>query len=453
MLTLASLVSSLPKYTVDPSPDRDIPLRKVVVDSRRVGRGDLFVALKGEHDDGHNYIGDAIRAGAAAVLAQWWPDNLGVGPAARVMVPDTLRALQEAAGGWRRKHSVRVIAITGSVGKTSTKDATATLLSRKFKALKSEGNLNTEIGVPLTLLELDDHQKAVIEMGMYLPGDIALLCKIALPQVGVVTNVGPSHLERTGSLEATAKAKGELVEALPPEGLAILNGDDPLVRSMSSGAKAKVLYYGTQEGLDLRATDVKSRGLSGITFSVKWQGQGRRLETCLIGVHSVYTALAAAAVALNEGMEMEEVAEGLKHLESGNRIKVIPGPGGSVILDDTYNSSPASCLAALSILEEMKGERIAVLGDMLELGDAEEEGHRSVGRRAAEVASCLITLGQRARTIAEEARAAGLKDVRAVSSHDEVVVALRGALRRDCYVLVKGSRGLAMENIVKKLCE
>ncbi len=434
--------------------NKDIKINKVVTDSRQVSPGDMFVALIGERDDGHNYITDAVRAGASAVLAQRWPEDLRTGTETviKIIVDDTGQALRCMASGWREKHAVSVVGITGSVGKTSTKDATAALLSTKFEVLKSQGNLNTEIGVPLTLLELKvSHEKAVLEMGMYVPGDIALLCTIAKPDVGVVTNVGPTHMERTGSLEATAKAKRELVEALTKDGTAILNGDDPLVLSMSEHTKAKKIVYGTRTGLDLWAEGLRSNGLSGISFTMHWLSEKMEMDTPLVGRHSVYTALAAAGVALSQGLSLEEVALGLRDLVDVNRIKIVQGPMESTILDDTYNASPASCIAALDLLSQMPGQKIAVLGDMLELGRGEEAGHREVGRRAAEVADYVVTLGIRARFIADEATKAGLSNVEPADTHDEAIKIIKEVMRQGANILVKGSRGLAMENIVRGL--
>lgn len=453
MLTLRALVPSLDRGTVDPDLSiKDVTVNRVVTDSRQVSTGDMFVALIGERDDGHNYIKEAITAGACAILAQRWPIGLEVEAVTKVIVDDTGQALRQMAKGWRQRHRVEVVGITGSVGKTSTKEAIATLLSTKFKVLRSQGNFNTEIGVPLTLLELDEsHQKAVLEMGMYVPGDIALLCTLADPDVGVVTNVGPTHMERTGSLQATAKAKRELVMSLTKDDFAVLNGDDPLVLSMSDCTRAETIIYGTQLGHDLWSENLRTNGLAGIEFTMHWQDEKIEVETPLVGRHSVYTAMAASAVAISQGFSLREVALGLRELVDANRIKILKGLMESTILDDTYNASPASCIAALDLLSQLEGEKIAVLGDMLELGEAEEAGHREVGRRVAATADHLITLGARARIIADEARKRGLRHVEAVDTHDEAIKAIRGVMRQRSNILVKGSRGLAMENIVRGL--
>lgn len=369
-------------------------------------------------------------------------------------VHDTLTALQTLAGYWRRQHPVEVIGITGSVGKTTTKEAVATVLSTKYVVLKNEGNLNNEIGLPLTLLQLTrNHQKTVLEMGMYALGEIKALCDIALPQLGVVTNVGPTHLERLGSLERIAQAKAELVESLPSDGVAILNGDDPRVRAMRELTQAQTLLYGLDPTFDVWASDVEGKELEGIRFRLHQAAGSASVDIPLLGRHSVYNALAAAAVAFAQGFNLEEVVEGLRHLGCLPRLVVKRGLKGCTIIDDTYNASPASTLAALDLLSELQGRKIAVLGDMLELGSLEVEGHHQVGRRAAEVVDRLIVVGERGIVIGKEALSCGLKDVQFASSNDEAAKRLQEFLGPEDYVLVKGSRGMAMEQIVDKIKE
>ena len=433
-------------------PDEPVPFTGVTTDSRRVQPGHLFVALRGERDDGHRYIEEAVRAGAEGVIAQQWPEGAVLSPRARFLVRDTQEALQALAMGWRARHSLRVIGVTGSVGKTTTKDAIAKVLGLKYNVLKSPGNMNTEIGLPLALLAIEpSHQRAVVEMGMYSIGDIALLCRIAKPEVAVVTNIGPSHLERTLTLEATAKAKGELVESLPENGVAVLNGDDPLVMSLAERTGARVITYGLSAGCRVRGEDVVSSGLGGIEFTLRWGDRNRRIKAPLLGRHSGYTALAVAAVAFNDGLTWDEVEQGLGELGGVDRIQVRDGINGAVLLDDTYNASPASTVAALDLLSEMKGRRIAVLGDMLELGPFEEEGHLLVGKRAASATDRLIVVGPRAAIIGREAARVGLKSVDYAYSTREALGKLPPLLSPGDFVLVKGSRSLGMESIVKAL--
>lgn len=423
---------------------------RVVIDSREAGPGDLFFALHGEHRDGHDFVPAAVAAGAEGVVVERpleVPKQVAL-----FLVSDSLKALQRLAAYWRCRHPVRVVAVTGSVGKTTCKEVIAAVLRHRLRVLKSEANLNTEIGVPLTLLGLGpQHQRAVLEFAMYGPREIALLAGIAQPEVGVVTNVGPVHMERLGSLGAIAAAKAELVEALPPEGIAVLNGDDPWVAAMAVRTRARVLLYGQSAQCHLRAEDVVSHGLDGISFRLVWGSESVPTSTRLPGRHHIYPCLAAAAVALGEGMGLREVAEVLAEARPEPRLRVLPGPRGSTLLDDSYNASPASMLAALDLLAEMPGRRIGLLGEMRELGAASRDGHLRVGRRAAAVCHQLLVVGEGARPLAEAAEEAGLRNVRFLASAEEATEALRRLLRQGDYLLVKASRALALERVVDAL--
>lgn len=429
----------------------------VVADSRRVVPGALFVALPGERTDGHRFIADAVTRGATGVLARGWPDDAPAGLRERATlfpVADPLLALQQLAAYWRSRHPVRTVGVTGSVGKTSTKEAIAGLLSGRSTVLKSTGNLNTEIGVPLVLLQLTpQHTHLVVEMGMHHVGDIALLCTLARPQLGVVTNVGPTHLERLGTLQRIVEAKTELPASLPAEGVAVLNADDPLVRAMAGRTAARVVTYGTSPAADCHASSIRTFGLEGLEFDLRWGGQRRRVRTALLGRHNVYTALAASAVALLEGCSLDDVAHGLAGLADTARIRVRHTAAGALVLDDTYNASPASVMAALDLLADLPGRRVAVLADMLELGAEEANGHRTVGEHAARRAEALVAIGPRAATIAEAAAAAGLGPVRHFATKDEALPALRELDRQGNVLLFKGSRGMALDELVATLCE
>lgn len=442
----------------------DQPLTNVVVDSREAQAGGCFVALRGEHRDGHDFVADAFGRGAVVAVVQRDP---GIGcpvlnphgplPVGQVSLPFCLRvtdgiaALQQMAAYWRSRFNPRVIGITGSVGKTSTKELVYSVLRQRYRTLRSEGNLNNEIGLPLTLLRLTaEHQAVVLEMGMYALGEIAALAAIAKPQVGIITNVGPSHLERLGSLENIAAAKAELVEALPADGVAILNADDPMVRAMAKKTRARVFTYGLEPGCDLWASDIESRGLEGIRFYFRYGSQALQVKVPLLGRHSVHTALRAAAAGLVEGLSWEEIVAGLQNVGAQLRLIAVPGIHGTTLLDDTYNASPASGIAALNLLADLTGRRIAVLGDMLELGDYEKEGHQMVGLRAADVVQKLITVGPRARWIAEAALAGGMKqeDVFIAENNDAALMHLSQIVSPGDIILVKGSRALGMESIV-----
>jgi len=469
MLTLADVVEALAGER--PAGGDDV-LTETVVDSRQVIPGAMFVALPGERHDGHDFVDDAFRRGATLALTarpvEGWPSldlRAGFDAAAWedfqtpgcVIVEDPLAALQQIARFWRRKMAhVRVIGITGSVGKSTTKELTAQVLSSRYRTLKNLGNFNNEIGLPLTLLRLTEgYERAVLEMGFYVPGDIALLCDIAQPQVGVVTNVGLVHAERAGSQDTIARGKAELVEALPPapEGVAVLNYDDVRVRNMAARTRARVFFYGLSPKAHLWADQIEGLGLEGIRLRLHYRGETLTVKVPLLGRHSVHTVLRATAVGLVEGLAWGEIVAGLRTDYTQLRLVAVRAFNGALLLDDTYNASPQSTLAALNLLADLPGRRVAVLGDMLELGPYEHEGHWKVGLRAAEVASLLVTVGERARVIAEAARQAGLPADRIVetSDADQAVAVLREMLQPDDVVLVKGSRGVKMDRIVAAL--
>jgi UDP-N-acetylmuramoyl-tripeptide--D-alanyl-D-alanine ligase len=430
------------------------PFRRAVIDSRQAGPGDLFVALPGERHDGHDFAAEAVRAGAAGALLARPVD--GTDSAARFYVDDPLAALQQLAAAWRRAlPQTSVVGVTGNVGKTTTKLMAASVLRARYRVHASESNYNNEIGVPLCLLELDpDVERAVIEMGMYTTGEIAQLARWAQPRTGVVLNVGPVHLERAGTLETITRAKRELVEALPADGHAILNVDDARVRAMAGHTRARVWRIGLAADADVRATDLESHGARGFAFTLRVSGADeRRVHVPAPGAHLVSNVLAAAAVGLAEGLPLDEVACALGRLAPGLRLRVRELAGGVTLVDDSYNASPASTLAALELLAELPGRRLALLGDMRELGELSAESHRQVGRCAAELADVLYTIGELGRAIGEAALDAGAAPdaVRHLGSTEEAAEALRAELRPGDALLVKGSRAMALERVVAAL--
>jgi UDP-N-acetylmuramoyl-tripeptide--D-alanyl-D-alanine ligase len=357
---------------------------------------------------------------------------------------------------WRRKLHLRVIGITGSVGKTTTKELIAEVLNQRYRTLKNEGNLNNEIGLPKTLLSLSEgHERAVLEMGFYVPGEIAFLCEIALPHVGVITNVGTVHAERAGSQDVIASGKAELVQSLPPapEGVAILNYDDPWVREMASQTQAHVFFYGLDPRADLWADNVEGLGLDGIRFRLHYRNEVLHLRAPLIGRHSVHTVLRSAAVGLVEELTWQEIVNGLRSEHAQLRLVAVRAESGALIMDDTYNASPESTLAALNLLDELEGRKVAVLGDMLELGPYEKRGHNMVGLRAAQVVDELVTVGELGRIIAAAARQAGLsmEKITDLDDSQQAIEYLRERLSERDVVLVKGSRGMRMDQIVADL--
>lgn len=464
MLTLADLVES--EQGIRPAVATP-GISEAVVDSRLSIPASLFVAIL----NGHQFVKAAFERGSTLALIQNEVDgdipvlDLTVPftsktrlpqPPFAIRVVDTTQSLQNLAAFWRKKFNLRVIGITGSVGKSTTKELVAEVLSKKFRTLKNLGNYNNEIGLPLTLLRLTPgYECAVLEMGFYVPGEIKLLCDIALPQVGILTNIGTVHAERAGSQADIARGKSELVQALPeaPDGTAILNLDDPWIAPMAGQTKARVFYYGLDPKADLWADQIVSQGLAGIRFHLHYQGASFPTHAPVIGQHSIHTVLRAVSAALVEGMSMPEIINTLQHARNQLRLVTVNTRHGALLLDDTYNASPESTLAALNLLHDLPGRRIAVLGGMFELGIYEQSGHEKVGIRAAQVADRLYTFGENARMIASAALQAGMsaKAVFEFDDPDLLISELESTLKAGDVVLVKGSHGLRMDRIVQAL--
>jgi UDP-N-acetylmuramoyl-tripeptide--D-alanyl-D-alanine ligase len=467
MLKLADVIEALCKQRPN---NAEKVITQAVIDSRMAIPGCIFFALQGEHVDGHDYVGHAFEQGASYALVEkdmsarfnqldlrQYPDEetlANIEEPACLLVEDSVSALQTIAKFWRSRLDVVVVGITGSVGKSTTKELVAEVLSHRYPTLKNEGNYNNEIGLPLTILGLTQgHRRAVLEMGFYVPGEIKFLCDIARPKIGVVTNIGTVHAERAGSQEIIAAGKAELVESLPPDGVAVLNFDDPLVRGMAEKTDAQVVFYGLSEESDVWADQVEGLGLEGIRFRLHFRNETLHLRVPMLGRHSVHTALRAAAVGLADGLDWQEIISGLRFGHMQLRLMAVRSNKGALLLDDTYNASPQSTLAALNLLEELDGRRIAVLGDMLELGQYERQGHEMVGIRASEIAEMLITVGARGRMIAESARSAGMPPDRIleVENTQAATEALAKILGPEDVVLIKGSRGMRMDAIAPAL--
>lgn len=472
MLTVADIAAAIREGHNGmpvPSGAQAIEVGRVVIDSREARPGSLFVALRGERRDGHEFIPAAVAAGAVAVIAERAPvgfpgpvldlcgpilEPCSIAAPVCLLVPNSLLALQAAAGYWRRQHDVRVVGITGSVGKTTCKELVAAVLSQKYGTLRSQGNFNNEIGLPLTLLQLDpSHKRVVLEMGMYALGEIAQLAEIARPDIGIVTNVGHSHLERLVTIERIAQAKAELPRSLPAAedgGVAILNADDERVLTMAHQTRARVFTFGLNPDADLWADEIESQGLEGVRFRFHVGRQDLGVHLPMLGRHSVHSALAAASVALVDGLDWPETITGLTEQAAQLRIVVVPGPSGSTVIEDTYNSSPASALAALNLLADLNGRKVAVLGGMHELGSFTHEGHKLVGRRAREVADQIVTVGALGRLIGEQAIEAGMAPgaVRMAETNAEAAAILRRTAQQGDMIVVKGSRAVQMEEIV-----
>lgn len=423
----------------------------VSTDSRTLRRGEAFLALRGEKYDGHDFTGQALAAGASALIVE---EKMDFPPGVAVIrVASTLLALGKLAAYHRQRFSVQVIGVTGSNGKTTTKEMIGALLEEKYKVLKSAMNYNNEVGLPLTLLKMKPPTEVVVlEMGMRGEGEIAYLAGLARPTVGVVTNVGVSHMELLGSREAIARAKGELIASLNREGLAVLNADDPYVRAMQGLFPGRSVFYGFEEEAepDLRAVAVRPAG-GGQEVEVAGKWGPFTFFLPLPGRHNVANALAAAATALSFGLSPGQVAAGFKKLPPVDKRLRILETRGITVIDDTYNADPDSVQKALEVLGKMKGRKIAVLGDMLELGEISGQAHRETGNMVADYGcTALFAYGPRSEETVAAAAEAGVFS-RHYADKKRLIRDLKNYLAPGDHVLVKGSRGMKMEEIVEEL--
>lgn len=432
----------------------DAAVRGVSTDSRSIGQDELFVPLRGERFDGHSYLRQVAERGAAVCLIEegWLKQHGLPEPLIGIAVKDTLKALGDLAAVYRQRFAPLVIGVTGSNGKTTTKEMLASILRLTGPGLATEGNLNNLIGLPQMVFRLQsEHRWAVFEMGMSEPGEIDRLAEIAQPKVGIVLNAFPAHLQSMGSLEAVAKAKGELLFRISDNGLAVVNGDDPKIVSLPQNPSARRISFGIRRG-EVRAEAIRSRGAAGQTFTmVTPKGEAEvRLAAC--GSHNTYNALAATAALLEE-VPLATIVDGLEQFQPYNgrfRIEQLPTV---TLIDDSYNANPASTGAALATLAEIKegGRAFVALGDMLELGGDEAELHRMVGVQAAQVADRLYLVGALTAHTAEGAREAGMTSDRVISGMDHAAVAadIMAQAKPGDFVLVKGSRGMRMEKIAE----
>jgi alanine racemase len=436
------------------NPRQETSFGDFAFDSRNIEPGQLFLALVTETGDGHDYILDACRAGATGVLCQRAPADL---PSSVIglIVENTQQALLDYARYILARRHIEVIGVTGSLGKTTTKEAIAAVLAVGRSVFKNYGSYNGRFGLPVALGQLEEGQQlAILEMACDSLDEIRDLAEITRPVTGVVTSVSHSHLEFLGTLEDIAREKGRLVEALPAHGLAILNHDDTRVRAMAERTRARVLTFGLHHEADLWADDVAVTP-TGTSFSAHWGADKVPLRIPLLGAQCVYAALAAAAVGLAYGLDWAQIAKGLDAIQPlPGRTRLLAGIRGSQILDDSYNANPASTSAALDVLGTLPAKRrLAVLGDMVQLGDYTEEGHRLVGRRCAQIVDVLVTKGELARLIAEEALHNGLaaENVHITYSTEDAVRALRAIIREGDLVLLKGSAESRLEFVTREL--
>ena len=438
----------------------------VSADSRSIKPGELFIALTGENFDGHNFIETALQKGAcgAIVRSGWFKGSSGLNDLNFfvVEVDDTLKALGDIAMLWREKHQILVVAITGSNGKTTTKEMAALILSQKFRVLKTEGNLNNLIGLPLTVLNIDDsHDVAVLELGMNSFGEIARLSEICKPDIALITNVGSGHLEGLGSIEGVAKAKGEILEGLKAGGTFVFNADDSYIREIAKGWKGNLVSFGIDSpGADVKTllTDYSCCYGSGVAISMHLKEKTLSAKLMGLGLHNVYNATAAAAVGVAMGIGLEEIRKGLEEWRPfRGRFELHRLDCGVNLIDDTYNANPNSVAMALKTLADVKGagRGIAVLGDMLELGAYAEEAHYEIGKKAASTGvDCLFLMGPHSSIHTYRgARDGGMDEGQIVicSDYKDVSGHLNPILTGGDWVLVKGSRGMAMEKVVEEI--
>lgn len=441
-------------------------LQGVSTDSRNIGPGELFCALKGDRFDGHNFAPMAIERGAAGIVVQkdWWdsgPDLPRLTSNSRhpvvITVDDGLKALGDLAGWWRHQHRVRVVAVTGSAGKSTTKEMTSGILELDSRTLKNKGNYNNLIGLPLTLLQLREGERnAVLEMGMNHPGEIARLTEISDPDVGIITNVGMAHLEGVGDLMGVVRAKWELAERISPRGKMVINGDDELLKKPASAFQKELITFGLRPKNDVRAAGIRNLGPEGISFDLECQGNSWPIRLKSPGLQNVFNALAASAAALCLNVRVEHIVEGLGSFEGiKGRFAVTRLPGRVMLVDDTYNANPLALKAVVESVQALvdEGGRIIVgLGEMKELGDASVSAHRQAGRWIAELgAHYFLVIGEHGQEMIKGAAESGMPENRMeiVKTHGEMVKKIREKVKEGDLIFLKGSREMGLEKVVE----
>jgi UDP-N-acetylmuramoyl-tripeptide--D-alanyl-D-alanine ligase len=434
--------------------DLGVPVTGVSIDSRTLGVGEAFFAIVGHRLDGHEFIADAASRGAACVVAQNVPDHVPSG-VPLVLVEDTTRALGRLGAAHRAKFSLPVAAVTGSNGKTTTKEMMAAVLGARGKVLKPEGSFNNQWGVPLTLLRLTaEHQALVVELGCNQPGEIGYLAGLTAPTVGVVTTVAEVHLELLGSLDGVREEKAALVRAIRPAGAVALNADDPRVAGMAADTTARVITYGHAASAEVRAAGDVIEDARGLAFALEVAGRRERVSLAFAGRHNVTNALAAAAVGVAAGLSLPEIVTGLEHARPAKGRCVWREAGGVRILDDSYNANLPAMRAALDTADAHRGgsRLVVVLGDMLELGPLAEAAHVTLGREVvARGAAEFIGFGRHMKGAIEAAREAGLAEVQHATTFEDTVAHVLKRVARGDLVLIKGSRGMRMERVVDAL--
>lgn len=435
----------------------------VSTDSRHLQRGNLFLCLRGENFDGHRFLAAAVAAGAAGIVIQRDAPETIIGIREKtpvIVVEDTLKALGDIARFWRKKLDMPVIAITGSSGKTTTKEMAAGILGLTKNVLKTEGNLNNRVGLPLTLLRLTPrHEVAVVEMGTNMPGEIGCLTRIAEPDIGLITNIGAAHLEKLKTLAGIREEKGALFENMDRTGIAVINRDDKFLEFLGRRWQGKQISFGWKHGADVSARDVRKTGPVGIAFRLSAGQRDLPVRMQVSGGHNLYNALAAAAASLAYGADLERICQGLESFRGvTGRFEIQALQNGAHVIDDSYNANPASVREALKTLKELRNssDSIVILGDMLELGNRAAAWHRKTGRLAAETGvKTLFVMGEHSRDTAAGAMEGGMAatGIFICESPEQVWDQLESSLKTGDWVLVKGSRKMKMERIVRMITE
>ena len=435
--------------------------RGVSINSRTIKEGELFVCIKGENFDGHDFFGDAFRKGAAGIILSD-TKNLSTGMLGKGESPfviqsqNTLRALQDLASYQRSLFPFRVIAVTGTNGKSTTKEMIASIIETKYKTLKTQGNLNNHIGLPLTLLKREpEHEVGVLEMGMSAAGEIKRLAEIAKPDIGVITNISAGHLGQLKTIKEVQMAKGELFDSLHKEATAIVNADDPLVLELAKSLRIKKITYGIKEPADIQASDIQNKGNHGFTFTAKIFDQAIPVKLPQIGYCNIYNALAALATGHSLGITGKEMNLGLKNYQQIPQRNEQIHYEGMTLINDTYNANPQSMREALKTLKEIntQGKRFFIIGDMLELGPLSEPAHHELGQEiAGSNVDYLVTVGPLASLAAESAKVNVQQQlqIEKFNTHDEAANYLLQKVKKGDCLLVKGSRGSKMENVVQE---
>lgn len=431
------------------SGDEEKVIRGVVSDSRKVEEGTLFIPFKGKSSNGHDYIKGVLEKGALSLTEEKIPEMDGT----IVEVESTLKALGDIAKAYMKKYRVPTVGVTGSVGKTSTKDMISGVLAKKYNLLKSTGNHNNEIGMPLTILGMEEeNDMAVLEMGMSAFGELDYLSNIARPDVAVITNIGMSHIENLGSQEGILKAKLEITNYFGKDNVLFVNGDDKFLNNVEG--EFKIIRYGLGDNCHIKACDIKNKGILGSEFTLLYEGKSYPVTIKAPGVHNVYNALAAIGIGIHFGVTLEDAIDGVKEVELTDMRLTVEEVGENVIIKDFYNAAPDSIRASLKVLESVEEKRrVAILGDVLEMGEFAEPEHRKLGISANESADVLITAGENARFIAEGAKELGMMEVFSFPDTDSCADEIKKYIKSGDCILIKASRGMKFEKIYDRIKE